>query len=448
MKKYILILSLGFFVACADKAPFDINEIAFEENYKIPKEVDKNWYKSFNNQELNSLIDLALKNSYEIRKADISLLKALASANLIKQDKFPTFDGNAKASTNKDISSGNAWNRSFSSSLSVNYEVDLFSKIASSYEASAWNAKASFFDKENIELAQISAVTEAYFKILYLKASLELLENSIKNQRQLKNITKLKIDHGKENDLALNEVEQNLLSLEIRELNSKNQIDQAINDLKNLLFLSPKDKLTFLSNFDKVKFSQPNLNIPYYAISNRPDLKALGSAINARFFDYQVAIKDFYPNITLGGSLSANSNHSSDILDLKFLGGNIALNLPFLNYNKLRLRKNIKEADYNLALLDYEKALNTAVNEVNNYYKTYQVSLNNYKKSGENLKYAKNIYSIYLDRYNLGTTTMKDLLQAQNTLINSEINLVEQKYNVLSNEIGIYKALGARYKKD
>lgn len=439
---------MTFFVACADKAPFDVNEIAFEENYKVPKEVDKNWYKSFNNQELSSLVELALKNSYEIRKADISLLKALANANLIKQDKFPTFDGNVKAGTSKDISSGAAWNRTFSSGLSVNYEVDLFSKIANSYEASAWNAKASFFDKENIELAQISAVTEAYFKILYLKASLELLENSIKNQKQLRTLTKLKIDNGKENDLALNEVEQNLLSLEIRELNSKNQIDQAINDLKNLLFMSPKDELTFVNNFDKLKFSKPDLNIPYYAISNRPDLKALGAAINARYFDYQVAIRDFYPNITLGGSLSANSNHSSDIFDLKFLGGNLALNLPFLNYNKLKLRKNIKEADYNLALLDYEKALNTAVNEVNNYYRIYQVSLNNYEKSGKNLKYAQRIYAIYLDRYNLGTTTMKDLLQAQNTLINAEINLVEQKYNVLSNEIGIYKAMGARYKKD
>ena len=54
------------------------------------------------------------------------------------------------------------------------------------------------------------------------------------------------------------------------------------------------------------------------------------------------------------------------------IAGNINISLPFLDWNHIKWNTKLSEADYNLAKLDFEKNIVSALNEIDTYYYTYK----------------------------------------------------------------------------
>lgn len=63
------------------------------------------------------------------------------------------------------------------------------------------------------------------------------------------------------------------------------------------------------------------------------------------------------------------------MFNIPFLGGNIKINLPFLQWNTLRWDVKTSEAEFEEAKLDLENAVNTALNEVDAQYFGYEKTL-------------------------------------------------------------------------
>ena len=85
-----------------------------------------------------------------------------------------------------------------------------------------------------------------------------------------------------------------------------------------------------------------------------------------------------------------------------------------------------------------------ALNEVDTYYYSYRKSLS--LLENVNRKYDTDAQiSVYNQlRYEAGSYELKDWLDAKCTENTSRLNLLEAKYNAISYENAIYKALGAR----
>ena len=80
IKKITILLSLMVTVACTNLNS-SYNQV--QQNYKIYQEIsseytiDKEWWKEYKNNELNEIIDYALKNNSDMKKAAINVNKAL-----------------------------------------------------------------------------------------------------------------------------------------------------------------------------------------------------------------------------------------------------------------------------------------------------------------------------------------------------------------------------------
>ena len=155
--------------------------------------------------------------------------------------------------------------------------------------------------------------------------------------------------------------------------------------------------------------------------------------------------KNWYPTISLKGAINSASDKARTTFDFPYLLGSVGVDLPFLDWNRVKNNVKISEADYNLALIDFKDNLNQALNEVAYYYFAYQKAEQQYDNVEQNYNNAVKISKYYQARYNNGKIEFKDYLEAINTENELYKSLIEQKYQIIKYENYIFKAMGGKY---
>lgn len=447
MKKISIILAAFLLGGCAVT---QINEnyeqilLKDDANLTANFRLEREWWRGYNEPRLNELISLALKNNIDLAKSAIAVNKALAQAGVLQADLVPSFNANLGAETGKNIKTGGSWSESYKSGISLSYEIDLWRKLANSADAAMWEANATKYDLQAARLALINSVADAYFEAKYQKESINLYEKTLKNYEELEAIIKAKFELGKEEELSLKQVKSSVISAKNRILNASKSLDAAEKTLRNLLNVRPEFDLNLSGNLSDISPQGVNLNVPLYVIGARPDLQAAISRIKEALLGVKVSEKNFYPSITVGAGLSGSGDSASEGLKLNFLSGNIAINLPFLNYSKLKSKLKISELEFETMKLNYAQTLTTALNEIDASYKNLQKDEAVLRNLNENLRNLSSISDIYKLKYDYGKTELKNYLEAQNSLLEGRTSLLAQKYKILQDEIGIYKATAGK----
>ena len=445
MKKISIILAAFLLGGCAvTQINENYEQILLKEDASADIKINREWWTGYGQARLNELIGLALKNNIDLAKSAIAVNKALAQAGVLQSDLVPSFNANLGAQTDKNIKTGGSWSESYKSGISLSYEIDLWRKLANSADAAMWEANATKYDLEAARLALINSVADAYFEAKYQKESINLYEKTLKNYEELEAIVKAKFELGKEEELSLKQVKSSVISAKNRILNASKSLDAAEKTLRNLLNVRPEFELNLSGNLSDIQPQGVNLNVPLYVIGARPDLQAAVSRIKEALLGVKVSEKNFYPSITVGAGLSGSGDSASEGLKLNFLSGNIAINLPFLNYSKLKSKLKISELEFETMKLNYAQTLTTALNEIDAGYKNLQKDEAVLRNLNENLRNLSSISDIYKLKYDYGKTELKNYLEAQNSLLEGRIGVLAQKYKILQDEIGIYKAAAGK----
>ena len=445
MKKISIILATFLLGGCAvTQINENYEQILLKEDASADIKINREWWTGYGEARLNELIELGLKNNIDLAKSAVAVNKALAQAGVLQADLVPSFNANLGAETGKNIKTGGSWSESYKSGISLSYEIDLWRKLANSVDAAMWEANATKYDLQAARLALINSIADAYFEAKYQKESINLYEKTLKNYEELESIIKAKFELGKEEELSLKQVKSSVISAKNRILNASKSLDAAEKTLRNLLNVRPEFELNLSGNLSDISPQGVNLNVPLYVMGARPDLQAAISRIKEALLGVKVSQKNFYPSITVGAGLSGSGDSASEGLKLNFLSGNIAINLPFLNYSKLKSKLKISELEFETMKLNYAQTLTTALNEIDAGYKSLQKDEAVLRNLNENLRNLSSISDIYKLKYNYGKTELKNYLEAQNSLLEGRISLIAQKYKILQDEIGIYKAAAGK----
>ncbi|STZ75458.1 TolC family protein [Bergeriella denitrificans] len=408
-------------------------------------DINGNWWEIYQSPQLNALVNQALANNIDLKQAAISVNKALYQANILGADLVPAFNGSLGASTSQNLKSGSS-NNSFSSQLGLSYELDLWKRLSAAADAQVWTYRATQEDLANTRLTLINNVADAYFNIAYLNEAIELTQKSIQHYQETARIAAAKYRLGKADSSEPTQADQSLLGARNNLLSLQNNREIQEQTLRNLLNLKPGEAIAAEpAQYRLLSAKGVDLNVPVTVLANRPDLRAAEYRVQSALQSLAVQKRSWYPSITLGASLSASSNKASTAFNIPFLGGSAQINLPFLNWPKLKWQDKSAEADFDSAKFSFEQSLTTALNEVHTYYQGYrnaQASLRNlqqrYALDQKNSRY-------YQVRYQHGKNELKDWLGALNTEYSSAQSVLNQRYETLRYENMVYKAMAGRY---
>lgn len=410
--------------------------------------INTTWWKSYNDTALNTLIEISLANNIDLAQSAIKVNKALYEANLVGADLVPTFNGSLGGSASKNIKEGGSSNRNVNGSLGISYEIDLWKKLADTADSKEWAYKATEQDLESTRLTLINNVIDSYFNLKYLNSSYSITNEDLKNYQKIYEITLNKFNNGLVSQLEVVQAQQSIDSNKKTLNNLQLQIKNEETILKNLLNFKPNDNI-YLGNKDIMEFSLQgvDLNIPVSTIANRPDLRAKEYTLISSFKNKQVAEKAIYPSISISSTLSSSGTTANNMFNVPVVAGNINISLPFLDWNHIKWNTKLSEADYNLAKLDFEKNIVSALNEIDTYYYTYKNYEQNYNYSEIQYKDALKIQQYYKIRYEQGVNELSDWLNAIKTTNAERQSILEAKYKLLSSENNIYKAMAGKYNK-
>ena len=442
-------LGLLFLTSCVSgdyTVPTLRDELKYDEigNYKI----DKEWWKLYGNDELNRLIDIALKRNPDYLKSAVKIERERYVLRKSDADLFPTLSGSLGASADRKINTHDTFHKKFSGEVGIKYELDLYGKIRDVNSAEEFEMMATVLDKDAAELSLVNSVIDLFYNLEYLNNAIELTKGNVRSYEDLCRIAENKNANGKIDDLEVVQAQKSLLSEKNKLLELEMRFKDSENSLRNILGYRQDEALDIkYANLLEHKDIDVDLDLPIYVLANRPDLKAAQYRVEKAFKHLKAEDKSWYPSITLKGALNSSSEKFRDTFEIPYIFGSIAISLPFLDWTRVYSDIKITEADYNLAVIGFKDTLNQAVNELAYYYYAYQHTKSLYENMNVNYENTKKITGYYDKRYNMGKAEFKDFLEAMNAENSIHKEIIQQKYQIVKYENYIYKSLAGRYTK-
>lgn len=421
-------------------------ELNYTQEVREKFQADLDWWKAYNNDELNYLTSFALKNNPDMLKAAVKIQKQLANLNLSEADLFPTLTGSLGASSKKKLNDGKKSTQTFSGELALNYEIDLYGKIADARDAQEFELNATVADAESARLSVVNSVVDLYFNLLYLRDTIELTQKNIDTYSSLLDIASARFNTGKADKLEITQARQSLIAEQTALLNAQTQYKEMEQSLRDVLNLKPSDGFVLgKASILKQPLLTPHLSVPVSVLANRPDLTAAQYRLKKAFKTVKVSEKGWYPTISLNGAIGSSSGRAKSTFDFPYLLGGVSVNLPFLDWNSVKNNVKIAKADYDIALIDFKDALAQALNEVAYYSFAYGKTEHIYANVEKTVENNRQITAYYRARHQAGKASFKDVLQAVADENAAQKNLLAQKYQLIKYENLLFKAMAGRY---
>ncbi|AUG55540.1 efflux transporter outer membrane subunit [Thalassospira marina] len=400
-----------------------------------------NWWHNFNDPALDQLVANALAQNNDLAAATIKVRQAQLQAGIAKTDLFPDLSAGANSSTSRNLDTGRI-SRSYGTTSSVSYEVDLWGKLGSNYDAKKWEALATEKDRASTALTLTGTTANLYWQSVYDQQRLAIAQASIDYARKTLELVNVQYQSGASSSLELYESRRSLES----QLADYTQIAQSLKANKNalsILFDQPPQEIA-ISRDTLPDGTLPAVKsgLPADLLARRPDVKAAELRLRADIANINTAKTSLLPTLNLTGELGTSSDQLRNLLEnpIGTLGASIAL--PFLNWNERQLDIRVSEAQYEQDVINYRQTLYQAFSDV----ETALSARDHYIAQAQNLRAAlndaRNAERIYETRFRAGAVSMQSWLDAQENRRTAEESLLQNQLNQILNLVTLYQALG------
>ncbi|WP_417760181.1 efflux transporter outer membrane subunit [Shewanella sp.] len=401
------------------------------------------WWTSFDNPELNQLIEQVLANNNDLALATLTLRRARLQAGITDDQYWPQLSANTGVNKSKPLDGGDS-STSYNAAVSVSYEVDLWGRVSADVDQARWSAMASQQDRESTAQTLVATTASLYWQIGYLKQRLQLSQNSIDYAKQTLTLTQQQYATGAVSQLNVLEAQRSLAGQEASHSELVQQLVEAQNAMAILFDRPPEQFPVSIDKLPEGKVPQINAGVPADLLVRRPDIKAALYQLKASLAAKDATFTQYFPALTLTGSVGDSSSQLKDLLRNPIGTLGAGLTLPFLQWRQMSLNNDIADIDYQSATINYRQALYQAFEDVDNAISARQ----QYAYQGEKLQLqydsAVAAEKIYASQYRNGAVSIQDWLNAQETMRNAEASLLQNRLNQLTAQSTLYQALGGR----
>jgi len=401
----------------------------------------EHWWKAFQDPVLDQLIDRALRTNNDLAAATLRVRKARLEAGLVDTSLTPTVSAGATSEAARDLKA-HTLTRTSTANLSLSYELDLWGKLASTREASQWEAQATEADRQNTALSLIGTTASAYWQVAYLNQRVASSEASIAYAEKSLDLVRIKYQAGAVSKLDLVQAQQTLASQRATLVELDRQRKAARNALAILFDQAPQKAMPEQPRLPEMPLPNVDSGLPASLLAQRPDLRAAELRLREAWANVDATRASFYPSFTLTGSLGGTSEALANVLRNPIATLGAGLTLPFLQWNTAKKSIQISQVSYEIAVINFRQTLYAALGEVENALSAH----GDYQTQGlhleESLSLAQEAERLAEARYRAGATAFQVWLDAQEARRTAENNLAENRLNRLKNLMTVFLSLG------
>lgn len=447
---YAILLTI-FLSAC--QAPPPVKNVADDVGaLKIPnkyiydsraKNIEKTeeWWRNFQNPNLNALMDKALKNNGDINAAALNWQKTRLAIKSAEINEGFSFSGSQNSSASRNFKA-NQNSTNFGLSLSARYQVDLWNKLEIATQNAVWAAQASEQDLLALQLSLQGDLVRSWLLLIYSNEKLDFNQKQLNYQQKTLDLVQSKYKLGKATQLEVLNAKQVLENLKNSRNNLLAEQKQAQMNLTTLLGEAPS-LYAEKTRIKDIKIPEIPKTLPAENLKNRPDLRASQLKLQRLLGNIAIAERNFYPDINLTASLGTGGSLLRQILQNPVASVAAAISLPFLEQRENEISLAEARLEYKAALESFKQDLWESFKDVENALIALIEIDENLKATSQRLKNAQKVEELTRFRYNAGKDTLLNYLDAQQSRRNIEEEFLTNRYERLRRMVNLYLAIGS-----
>lgn len=422
------------------------------------------WWKTFNDPELDSLIERSEKANYNVRLAAANLHASRATVSGAEWDFTPTIGTSAsytreKLSKNAQVIPADVPGLQpllqygdYDEHFDATWEIDIFGSKRRTLEEDTANLAASREDLRDTLVTVLGDVARNYIEVRSAQQRLVIASNNITAQVQSIELTRARFKAGLTSELDVRQAEALLASTKATVPTMQTTLKQSIHALGVLLGEQPGALLEELSRTEPIPATPPTVpvGLPSELLRHRPDVRRSERQLAAATADIGVQTAELFPKFSLTGTAGLQSFSASDLFTAgsRYWSAGPTVTWRIFDYGRINAQIKGANARQEQALATYEQTVLAAFQDVEDALVAYANEQTRYKALSDSVVANKRAFEIANELYTTGNGDFLNVLDSERSFFSAEDQLVDSQRTVTENLVTLYKALGGGWETE
>jgi NodT family efflux transporter outer membrane factor (OMF) lipoprotein len=411
------------------------------------------WWTVFNDPVLNALVCNAYHQNLTLRQAGFRVMEArdqlaIDVGNLFPQTQTSTGSYQRIAQSNQTANSSNIgrhfysqWNYGFN----LAWEIDFWGEFRRMVESDSDQLDASVENYDDVLVTLLGDVATYYSQVRTFETRIKYARNNVELQRETLTIVEARFKAGTTSELDVDQARSTLAATQAAIPGLEISLRQSNNQLCIVLGIPPEDLHPKIGEAP-IPVAPPAVavGIPADLLRRRPDVRRAERQAAAQSALIGVAEANFYPHISVIGTLGASAQEFPDLFKPGALNGNVGPSFTWniLNYGRIVNNVRLQDAKFQDLICAYQISVLNAAQDAENGIVTFLRSQEQTKYQAQAVADAEQAVRIALTQYKGGTIDFTRVTQVEQTLVQQQDLLAQAQGQIAAGLIQTYRALG------
>jgi outer membrane protein, multidrug efflux system len=416
-------------------------------------DVEAKFWTLFGDPKLDQLVNDALAENKDLKRAQANLRASRAARRLAGFDLFPTV--NAAGAYTHERESRNQLPPVISPERTLDdvdvgfdafWELDFFGRVRRGVEAARADEQAATASLRDAQVTVTAEVARNYFVLRGLQDQLAVAVRNADNQDQTLKLTQVRLEAGRGTELDSARAEAQLKQTRASIPPLESSIATTIYRISVLTGRLPDTLSSELASPQPIG-TLPMLNSvgdPATLLRRRPDIRVAERTLAGSTARIGVAVGDLFPKVTFTGSVGYDAASFSGIgkngSDTYSMGP--AISWAAFDLGRVRARINIAHAVADADLASYESSVLGALEETEGALITYGRAQTRRDLLTEAAAASERAADLARQRFQGGLTDFVNVLEAERDTLTIEDSLAQSRTQAATALVAVYKALG------
>jgi NodT family efflux transporter outer membrane factor (OMF) lipoprotein len=418
-------------------------------------DIPAQWWKLFQSEKLTALVAQSLEGNPNLAAAQAALRQAQDLYKAQRASLLPVVQGSFDAQRARNpvltlanptsLPQANPYYNLFTAQLSLSYMPDVFGGLRRSLEATRAGVAATRFQLIATYVTLSSNVVVTAVGEGSLRGQIAATERLVELQHRLTETVKRRRALGTASDL-------DLLAQQAAEAQTaatlpplEKQLGQTRDALTALLGRLPSQEPAETFTLDELTLpTDLPVSLPSRLIEQRPDVRAAEENLHAASAQVGVALADMLPQFTISADTGSAALAINKLFTpyTGFWDVGASLTQTLFDAGALIYRHRAADEALDEAAAQYRAAVILACQNVADTLRALKADADGLKATADAEVAAKAAFELARRQFELGTISEVALLNAEQTLRQAELALVQARANRYADTAGLFQALG------
>lgn len=415
------------------------------------------WWKGLGDAQLDQLITEALHDSPDMQIASARAHQAMAAAYAADASRMPEVDASASVTRSRlardqdPLGQGGRYSTLRSLGLNFSYTFDLWGGQRATWEAALGQARAAEVDRQAARLTLATDVARAYSQLAQAHVVRDLAAEDLQRTRKMLDLGNKRLSSGIDSQYQYQQTQSLEAGAQEAMLDADKRLRSAQIALAVLLGKGP-DRGVSLTRPNVLTPAVATLpsSLPAELLGRRPDLVAARWRVEAAGKGIEASKTRFYPNLNLSAAAGTESLLGDALFGnaSRFFNIRPTVSLPLFDGGRLRADLDARDADYELAVAQYNKTLVAALGQVSDDIGQLRDIDGQIKARQQATDIVQRSFDTATERYGAGIGNYLDVLSNEQQLLQSQRQLADLNAERIDLSIRLMQALGGGFVDD